>query len=133
MQICSVTQTILAVCGAIAGLCFAIGQIPTASAAEREERLAVTDIKPLLVGAVERGDAHGVLNGPGADYVQRRFDTQTPIEVDVRRLHTLSQTGCARLEVTTRQREVQEGSTRKDGALTYQISFCRDGRFPDKR
>ena len=128
-----ITQTILAACAAIVGLCFAIGQGPTAAAAEREERLAVTDIKPLLGRAVERGEAHGVLSGPGADYVQRRFDTQTPIEVDVRRLRTLSQTGCARLEVATRQREVLENSARKDQELTYQLSFCRDGRFPEKR
>ena len=128
-----ITQTILAACAAIVGLCFSIGQGPTAAAAEREERLAVTDIKPLLGRAVARGEAHGVLSGPGADYVQRRFDTQTPIEVDVRRLHTLPQDGCARLEVTTRQRGVLEDSARKDQELTYQLSFCRDGHFPDKR
>ena len=97
------------------------------------ERTSVTEIKPLLALAAERGEAHGVLGGPGADYVHRRFDATTPIEIDVRRLHELPQPGCARLEVTTRQRDVLEDGARHDQVLTYQVSFCSDGQFPDKR
>ena len=62
---------------------------------------------PLLALAAERA-AHGVLTGPGADYMRRRFDATTPIEIDVATLHALPQPGCARLEVTTRQRDVLE-------------------------
>ena len=97
------------------------------------ERIGVTEIKPLLILAAERGEAHGILGGPGADYVRRRFDAVTPIEIDVLRLHELPQPGCGRLEVTTRQRAVLESGSRHDQALTYQVSFCSDGRFPDKR
>jgi len=96
------------------------------------ERMAVADIKPLLVRAIEHGEAHGVLGGEAATFMQQRFDTAAPIEIDARLLHALPQTGCHRLEVTTRQRGVLEQGSRQDKALTYQVSFCRDGRFPEK-
>ncbi len=101
--------------------------------AQTTQRIAVTEIKPLLALAAERGAAHGVLTGPGADYVRRRFDATTPIEIDVRTLHALPQPGCARLEVTTRQRGVLEHGKRGDQELQWQISFCSDGSFPEKR
>lgn len=101
--------------------------------AQTTPRISVTEIKPLLALAAERGAAHGVLTGPGADYVRRRFDATAPIEIDVQRLHALPQPGCARLEVTTRQRDVLEHGKRSDQELQWQISFCRDGSFPEKR
>jgi hypothetical protein len=107
--------------------------LATALHAQTTPRIAVTEIKPLLALAAERGAAHGVLTGPGADYVRRRFDATAPIEIDVQRLHALPQPGCARLEVTTRQRDVLEHGKRSDQDLQWQISFCRDGSFPEKR
>jgi len=101
--------------------------------AQTTQRIPVTEIKPLLTLAAARGEAHGVLTGPGADYVRRRFDATTPIEIDVATLHALPQPGCARLEVTTRQREVLEQGKRTDQELRWQVSFCRDGSFPEKR
>ncbi len=103
------------------------------SQAQTTQRIPVSEIKPLLVLAAERGSAYGVLTGPGADYVRRRFDATTPIEIDVSTLHALPQPGCARLEVTTRQRDVLEQGKRTDQELRWQVSFCRDGRFPEKR
>ena len=79
------------------------------------------------------GAAHGVLTGPGADYMRRRFDATTPIEIDVATLHALPQPGCARLEVTTRQRDVLEQGKRADQELRWQVSFCRTAVFPEKR
>jgi hypothetical protein len=35
--------------------------------------------------------------------------------------------------VTTRQKDVLEKTKRGDKELTYQVSYCRDGRFPEKR
>ena len=96
-------------------------------------RIPVSEIKPLLVLAAERGSAYGVLTGPGADYLRRRFDATAPIEIDVQTLHALPQPGCARLEVTTRQRDVLELGKRGDQELRWQISFCRDGSFAEKR
>jgi hypothetical protein len=101
--------------------------------AQTTQRIVVTEIKPLLALAAERGTAHGVLTGPGADYMRRRFDATTPIEIDVQTLHALPQPGCARLEVTTRQRDVLEQGKRANQELRWQVSFCRDGSFPEKR
>ena len=101
--------------------------------AQTTQRIPVSEIKPLLALAAERGTAHGVLSGPGADYMRRRFDATTPIEIDVSTLHALPQPGCARLEVTTRQRDVLEQGKRTDQELRWQVSFCRDGSFPEKR
>ena len=103
------------------------------SHAQTTPRIPVSGIKPLLALAAERGAAHGVLTGPGADYMRRRFDATTPIEIDVASLHALPQPGCARLEVTTRQRDVLEQGKRADQELRWQVSFCRDGSFPEKR
>ena len=103
------------------------------SHAQTTQRIVVTEIKPLLALAAERGAAHGVLTGPGADYMRRRFDATAPIEIDVATLHALPQPGCARLEVTTRQRDVLEQGKRGDQELRWEISFCRDGSFPEKR
>lgn len=103
------------------------------SHAQTTPRIPVSEIKPLLALAAERGAAHGVLTGPGADYMRRRFDATTPIEIDVSTLHALPQPGCARLEVTTRQRDVLEQGQRGDQELRWEISFCRDGSFPEKR
>jgi len=96
-------------------------------------RIEVSEIKPLLIRAIERGSAHGVLVGEAATYLRQKFGSRAPIEIDVRSLHTLPQPGCSRLEVTTRQRDVLEKTKRGDKELVYQVSYCRDGRFPDKR
>ena len=96
-------------------------------------RIEVSEIKPLLIRAIERGSAHGVLVGEAATYLRQKFGSSAPIEIDVRSLHTLPQPGCSRLEVTTRQRDVLEKTKRGDKELVYQVSYCRDGRFPDKR
>jgi hypothetical protein len=111
-------------------LCLAMGTPPSTAAASPVDRIAVTEVKPLLMQAAAQGEARGILGGPGADYVRRKFDATAPIEIDVQRLHTLPQAGCARLEVTTRQRDVLENGARHDEVLTYQLSFCSDGRFP---
>ena len=103
------------------------------AAAEPAARVEVTGIKPLLVRAIEQGSAHGVLVGEPASYVRQKFDSSSPIEIDVRALHALPQPGCSRLEVTTRQKDVLENTKRGDKELVYQVSYCREGRFPDKR
>ena len=103
------------------------------SSAQSGDRVAVQDIKPLLKGAIEHGTARGVIVGESATYIRQRFDTLAPIEVDVKSLHPLRQPGCHRLEVTTRQQAVLENGKREDKELIYQVSYCRDGTFPEKR
>ena len=116
-----------------AALAIACGAAPPATAAPPTDRIAVTELKPLLILAVERGEAHGVLSGIGAAYVQRKFEATSPIEIDVLRLRALPQIGCARLEVTTHQRSVLIEGQRKDQQLVYQLSFCADGRLLGER
>ncbi len=103
------------------------------SHAQEGDRMPVRDLKPLLKAAIEHGMARGVLVGDGAAYVRQRFDTSAPIEVDVKSLHALPQAGCSRLEVTTCQLAVLENGKRNDKKLVYQVSYCRDGTFPEKR
>jgi len=107
--------------------------ICNAHAAEPAERTAVTELKPLLARAAAEGRAHGVLTGPGAQAIARRFQTDAAIEIDVRRQQPLPQAGCARLEVSTRQRSVKQSPEPSEQQLVYQISFCADGRFPGER
>ena len=104
-----------------------------AGPAENTPRQAVSDLKPLLARAAAEGSARGTLTGASAQAIARRFQTDAPIEIDVRRLQQLPQPGCGRLEVTTRQRDVTQSGKRGDQAMVYQISYCADGRFPEER
>ena len=104
-----------------------------ARTAEFTPRQAVTDLKPLLARAAAEGSALGTLTGTSAQAIARRFQTDAPIEIDVRRLKRLPQPGCGRLEVTTRQRDVTQSGKRGDQEMVYQISYCADGRFPEER
>ena len=101
--------------------------------AQTTQRIPVSEIKPLLALAAERGAAHGVLTGPGADYRCPPVDAPPPIEIDFSTRPALPQPVCPRLEVTTRQRDVLEQGKRADQELRWQVSFCRDGSFPEKR
>lgn len=103
------------------------------TAVHAEDRVPVRNIQPLLISAIEQGSARGVIVGEAAAYVRKQFDTTTPIEIDVKSLHALPQQGCSRLEVTTRQLAVSENGKREDKELVYQVSYCRDGTFPEKR
>jgi hypothetical protein len=105
----------------------------SANPAQTTQRQTVTDLKPLLARAVAEGSARGTLIGPGAQAIARRFQTDAPIEIDVRRIQRLPQPGCGRLEVTTRQRDVFQTGKRVDQEMVYQISYCADGRFPEER
>jgi hypothetical protein len=111
----------------------ALGIAHATDRAEPTPRQAVTDLKPLLARAAAEGSARGTLTGPGAQAIARRFQTDAPIEIDVRRLQRLPQPGCGRLEVTTRQRDVNQNGKRSDQEMVYQISYCADGRFPEER
>ena len=110
--------------------CLALAQSASAQPLTRTE---VTEIKPLLLRAIDQGAAHGVLVGESATHLRQKFDARSPIEIDVQALHPLPQPGCSRLEVKTRQKDVLEKTQRSDKELVYQVSYCRDGRFPDKR
>jgi len=108
----------------------------TASNVDAVDRQAVTTVRPLLVTAIDQGEAHGVLVGQAAQTIAQTFKSTAPIEIDVKTVQALGEPGCKRLAVTTsqdgvldfnrEQRETQSG--RK--AFTYQLNYCRDGRAP---
>ena len=116
-----------------AALPLALCNAHAVSPSETSPRQAVTDLKPLLARAAAEGSARGTLTGPGAQAIARRFQTDAPIEIDVRRLQRLPQPGCGRLEVTTRQRDVNQSGKRGNQEMVYQLSYCADGRFPEER
>ena len=96
------------------------------------ERIPVTTLRPLLLAAIAHGTAHGTLVGEAVPFTTQHFGSAAPIEIDVRSLHPLPQPGCQRLEVTTTQRAVIDPKTTRaqDAKLVYQISYCRNGDFP---
>jgi hypothetical protein len=110
-----------------------------ASNAQAVDRQAVTTVRPLLVSAIDQGEAHGLLVGQAAQYIAQTFKSTAPIEIDVKIVGALGGPGCKRLAVTTSQdgvldfnreeRETQPG--RK--AFTYQFNYCRDGRTPSTK
>ena len=99
------------------------------------ERVPVTSLKPLLIQAIDRGESQGQLIGESATFMRERFGSTAPIEIDVKALRNLPQTACKRLQVTTRQKAVRETPSQApaDRELIYQVSYCRDGRFPESK
>jgi hypothetical protein len=99
------------------------------------QRLRVTSVKPLLVAAIEQGQAHGELVGDAREFMRERFKSSAAIEIDVKTVAVLDDPGCKRLEVTTRQEGIIEATRQPpvNKQLVYQVSYCRDGRFADKR
>ena len=106
-----------------------------ASATPPIARVPVTSLRPLLLAALTNGTARGTLVGEAVPFMTQKFGTTRPIEIDVRTLHPLAQIGCQRLEVTTTQRNVIDPKTARaqDAKLIYQISYCRNGAFPEVR
>ena len=108
----------------------------TVSNVDAIDRQAVTTVKPLLVAAIDQGEAHGVLVGQAAQYIAQTFRSTAPIEIDVKSVQALGEPGCKRLAVTTSQdgvldfnRENRETQAARK-AFTYQFNYCRDGRTP---
>ena len=111
----------------------------TASNVDAVDRQAVTTVKPLLVTALDQGEAHGVLVGQAAQYIAQTFKSAAPIEIDVKTVQPLGEPGCKRLAVTTSQDGVVDfNRERRDTkparmAFTYQLNYCRDGRMPQAK
>lgn len=112
------------------------------------DRVEVSSVRPLFIAAIENGEAHGKLTGENAQFMTNMFKTREPMEVDVKAVRDLPESGCKRLEVTTTQRGVypdergiqlmteaerratRNGTIAQDIKFAYQISYCRSGRFP---
>lgn len=111
----------------------------TASNVDAVDRQAVTTVKPLLVTAIDQGEAHGVLVGQAAQYIAQTFKSTAPIEIDVKTVQAFGEPGCKRLAVTTSQEGVVDFNREKRDtkparmAFTYQFNYCRDGRTPQTK
>ena len=117
--------------------CFtAIALLVLTSSVDAFERQPVTTVKPLLVIAIDQGEAHGVLVGSTTQYIAQTFKSSAPIEIDVKTVRALGETGCARLAVITSQDAVVDFNREKRetrparNSFTYQFNYCRDGRTP---
>lgn len=112
------------------------------------DRVEVTTVRPLFIAAIENGESHGLLTGQSQQFMTNLFKTREPMEIDVKAIRDLPEAGCKRLEVTTLQRNAypdergmklmteeerratKNGTIAQDIRFTYQISYCRSGRFP---
>ncbi len=96
-----------------------------------EYRYPVETIKPLLVGAIKYGEAHGILVGQVADRMHKQFKSNEPILVDVKAVSSLPQKGCKRLSVAIKQDAViDHGRPPESKETNYHIDFCDNGDFP---
>ena len=97
------------------------------------ERQKVSDVRPLLLAALDNGEAHGVLIGEAAHWMAQVFKTTAPISIDVRTVRELRQPGCKRLAITTAQDGVLDFNRKERAAaperkaFTWMINYCRDG------
>lgn len=97
-------------------------------------RTPVTDPRPLLIAAIDSpsGEAHGVLTGETADVINRKFNSKTPILIDVTTEKRYAQAGCSRLKVRFWQEDVHlPGATApRKQTIEFGINYCRDGQPP---
>lgn len=111
--------------------------VGAASTAQAQSRIAVQDVKALLLAAIEApsGQAQGILTGELADAITRRFKGSTPIYIDVSTERRYSQQGCSRLQVRFWQDGVQlpEVSAPRRQTIDFGIDYCRDGLPPKSR
>jgi hypothetical protein len=102
--------------------------------AQAQQRLAVRDVKQLLMTAIDApsGQAHGVLVGEVAEAITQRFKGTSPIYIDVSTERRYAQAGCSRLKVSFWQDGVQlpgAPSPRRQ-VIDFGIDYCRDGQPP---
>src|ERR1700686_2894208 len=87
------------------------------------ERQKVSDIRPLLLAALDNGEAHGVLIGEAAHWTAQIFKTTAPIEIDVKTVRVLRQPGCKRLAITTAQDGVWDFNRKERAAAPERKAF----------
>lgn len=98
------------------------------------ERTPVSDPRPLLIAALAAptGAAHGILVGESAEAIARRFQSASPIYIDVTTLRRYRQSGCSRLNVAIWQEGVvlPGAAAPRKQTLDIGINYCRDGLPP---
>jgi hypothetical protein len=97
-------------------------------------RQPVTDAAPLMRQALLAidGKASGVLTGESAHAISRRFQTQSPIHIDVSTERRYAQSGCARLKLLFWQDGVMLPGADKARrqSIEFGIDYCLSGEPP---
>lgn len=90
------------------------------------------DMRPLAVEAIKNGEAHGVLAGDTAKFIQNKMGATAPLRVNVTRLFKYNQPGCARLNAQFLQDNVKlpGESEARNQEINLQFNYCLDGRPP---
>jgi hypothetical protein len=99
-------------------------------------RTPVEDARALMQAAIDSptGEAHGMLVGPMAEAISRRFQSQAPITIDVSTQKRFAQSGCSRLKVLFAQDDVLLPGKKSPERRTidFGINYCRDGMPPNQ-
>lgn len=107
---------------------------PPLATAQDANRLAVDDLRSLLVAAIDSptGEAHGRLTGEIAKMFGERFRASGPLLIDVSTERRYRQPGCSRLKVSFRQEGVNlpGASSPQNKSVDVGLNYCRDGKPP---
>ena len=92
----------------------------------------LNDMRPFVLEAINSGEAHGILAGDAAKFIQEKLGATTPLRVNVTRITKYKQPGCARLNAQFLQDDVKfpgeiVGTSRE---IDFQFNYCLDGRPP---
>ena len=102
--------------------------------ADSTTRTPVDDARSLMIAAIDSptGEAHGMLVGPMAEAISQRFQSQSPITIDVSTQKRFAQAGCSRLKVLFAQDGVLLPGKKSPERRTIEfgINYCRDGMPP---
>lgn len=115
----------------------ALGMSQSWAPAADVPRLPVTEVSPLLRQALQSSDgtASGILVGELAQAIGRRFQSPSPIHIDVRTERRYVQAGCARLHVLFRQDSVllPGAADARRQSVEFGIDYCLTGEPPASR
>lgn len=116
------------------------------SLALAQYRPKVDNLKPLLVEAIKKGKAYGILEGPQAEALKREVKSRDPVFIDVKARSDLPQKGCKELEITSRvgaeipedkkffPKSEQQAKDNKEKLLqkmVFTMQYCAHGDFPE--
>lgn len=97
-------------------------------------RVPVTDPRPLMLAAIASasGESYGVLTGQVAEAMAQKFQSKTPLYIDVTTIKRYAQAGCSRLKVLFWQDGVllPGAAAPRKQTIEIGINYCRDGLPP---
>jgi len=89
------------------------------------------NIKPLLIKAIDEGQARGELEGKWSKLFQQRFDTKKPLSAYVTTIKHYKEEGCRRLNIEYSIDDAVTTTGKRDKLVMNQgVNMCRDGNPP---